>query len=179
FPYTTLFRSGQILVEGRMLSDIVKSLPNAPVTIELTESRVVVTCQNSTFTLATMPVNEYPALPTMPEVAGTIDGSVFAEAIAQVTATASKEETRPILTAVKLEIEDNKITFFATDLFRFSMKEISWTLHDPQISTSVLVKPRTLTEVARSLGGGGEIEFRFATEPDDAELVGFSAGGRR
>ncbi|MDN6498184.1 MAG: DNA polymerase III subunit beta, partial [Yaniella sp.] len=47
---------GQILVEGRMLSDIVKSLPNAPVTIELTESRVVVTCQNSTFTLATMPV---------------------------------------------------------------------------------------------------------------------------
>src|SRR5699024_1869957 len=101
---------GQILVEGRMLSDIVKSLPNAPVTMELTESRVVVTCQNSTFTLATMPVEEYPALPAMPEVAGTINGSVFTEAIAQVTAAASKDDTLPILTAVKIEIEGDTIT---------------------------------------------------------------------
>lgn len=170
---------GQILVEGRMLSDIVKSLPNAPVTIELTESRVVVTCQNSTFTLATMPVSEYPALPAMPEVAGTIDGAVFSEAIAQVTAAASKDDTLPILTAVKIEIEGDKITFLATDRYRLSMKEMTWTPHDPQISTSVLVKSRTLTEVARSLGGGGEIEFRLPNETDEAELVGFSSGGRR
>src|SRR5699024_12448166 len=86
---------GQILVEGRMLNDIVKSLPNAPVTIELTESRVILTCQNSTFTLATMPVEEYPALPAMPEVAGNIDGSVLSGAIAQVTAEASMDDTQP------------------------------------------------------------------------------------
>ena len=59
------------------------------------------------------------------------------------------------------------------------MKEITWTPHNPQISTSVLVKSRTLTEVARSLGGGGEIEFRLAADEDEAELVGFSSGGRR
>ncbi len=170
---------GQILVEGRMLSDIVKSLPNAPVTIELTESRVVVTCQNSTFTLATMPVEEYPALPAMPEVAGTINGSVFTEAIAQVTAAASKDDTLPILTAVKIEIEGDTITFLATDRYRLAMKEITWTPHDPSISTSVLVKSRTLSEVARSLGGGGEIEFRLSSDDDSAELVGFSSGGRR
>jgi len=170
---------GQILVEGRMLSDIVKSLPNTPVTIELSESRVIVTCQNSTFTLATMPVEEYPALPAMPEVAGTIDGSVFAEAVSQVTAAASKDDTLPILTAVKIEIEGDTITFLATDRYRLSMKEITWTPHDPSISTSVLVKSRTLSEVARSLGGGGEIEFRLSAAEDTAELVGFSSGGRR
>src|SRR5699024_12393610 len=114
----------QILVEGRMLNDIVKSLPNAPVTIELTESRVILTCQNSTFTLATMPVEEYPALPAMPEVAGTIDGSVFSEAISQVAAAASKDETLPILTAVKFEIEGDILTFFSSYRYHLAMNEI-------------------------------------------------------
>src|SRR5690625_3229495 len=167
------------LAECRMLNDLDTSFPNAPVTIELTESRVILTCQNSTFTLATMPVEEYPALPAMPEVAGTIDGSVFSEAISQVAAAASKDDTLPILTAVKIEIEGDTITFLATDRYRLAMKEITWTPHNPQISTSVLVKSRTLTEVARSLGGGGEIEFRLAADEDEAELVGFSSGGRR
>src|SRR5690625_4572452 len=126
-----------------------------------------------------MPVEEYPALPAMPEVAGTINGSVFAEAVSQVTAAASKDDTLPILTAVKIEIEGDTITFLATDRYRLAMKEITWTPHDPSISTSVLVKSRTLSEVARSLGGGGEIEFRLSSDDDSAELVGFSSGGRR
>src|SRR5690625_5683011 len=126
-----------------------------------------------------MPVEEYPALPAMPEVAVTIDGSVFSEAIAQVTAAASKDDTLPILTAVKIEIEGDTITFLATDRYRLAMKEITWTPHDPTISTSVLVKSRTLSEVARSLGGGGEIEFSLCPGVDSAELVGVASCARR
>src|SRR5699024_3813774 len=148
---------GQILVEGRMLNDIVKSLPNAPVTIELTESRVILTCQNSTSTLPTMPFAEYPALPAMPEFACTIDGPLFCDAITHVAAAASKDDTLPILTAAKIEIEGDTITFLATVRCRLAMKEITWTPHDRSMSTSVLVKSRSLSEVARSLGCAGEM----------------------
>lgn len=171
--------TGRILVSGRLLNDIVRSLPAAPVTVETDGSKVVVTCRNSRFELATMPVEEYPALPQMPESSGTVDGSAFAHAVAQVTVAASKDDTLPILTAVKMEIEGDRITFLATDRYRLAMKEITWSPADPSISTSVLVKARTLTEVAKSLSGGGDLQIRLPKESSSSDLIGFSSGGRR
>ncbi|MDI3329819.1 MAG: DNA polymerase III subunit beta [Micrococcus sp.] len=170
---------GKILVSGRLLNDIVRSLPAAPVTVETDGSKVVVTCRNSRFELATMPVEEYPTLPELPESAGTVDGSAFAHAVAQVTVAASKDDTLPILTAVKLEIEGDRITFLATDRYRLAMKEITWSPADPSISTSLLVKSRTLTEVAKSLAGGGDLQLRLPKESSTSDLIGFSSGGRR
>jgi DNA polymerase-3 subunit beta len=170
---------GKILVSGRLLNDIVRSLPAAPVTVETDGSKVIVTCRNSRFDLATMPVEEYPALPALPESAGTVDGNAFAHAVAQVTVAASKDDTLPILTAVKLEIEGDRITFLATDRYRLALKELTWSPADPSISTSLLVKSRTLTEVAKSLAGGGDLQLRLPKESSTSDLVGFSSGGRR
>ena len=96
---------GTVLVSGRLLNDIVKALPAAPVTVEVDDSKAVVTCKSSRFTLSTMPVDEYPELPSMPELAGTVDGSAFAKAVSQVITAASKDDTLPILTGVKVEFE--------------------------------------------------------------------------
>ncbi len=171
---------GTILVSGRLLNDIVRSLPAAPVTVETDGTKVVLTCRNSRFALATMPVEDYPALPEIPEAAGTVDGDAFAHAVAQVTVAASRDDTLPILTAVKLEIEGDRITFLATDRYRLAMKELNWSPADPSISTSLLVKSKTLTEVAKSLAGGGELQLRLPTDTAGAaDLVGFSSGGRR
>ncbi|MGC5049330.1 DNA polymerase III subunit beta [Micrococcus porci] len=167
---------GQVLVSGRLLNDIVRALPNAPVTLELDGGKVLVTCRSSRFQLATMPVADYPALPELPEPAGTVDGAAFAHAVNQVTVAASKDDTLPILTAVKVEIEGDTMTFLATDRYRLAMTEIRWNPADPAISTSLLIKARTLTEVAKSLGGGGRLEIMFGSSHD---LVGFSSGGRR
>lgn len=170
---------GKILVSGRLLNDIVRSLPAAPVTVETDGTKVILTCRNSRFALATMPVEDYPSLPEMPEIAGTVDGDAFAHAVAQVTVAASRDDTLPILTAVKLEIEGDRITFLATDRYRLAMKELNWSPADPSISTSLLVKSKTLNEVAKSLAGGGELQLRLPKESDSSDLVGFASGGRR
>ncbi|GAA4913946.1 DNA polymerase III subunit beta [Nesterenkonia rhizosphaerae] len=167
---------GTVLVSGRLLNDIVKALPQAPVTLSLEESKVVVTCKSSRFALATMPVGEYPELPSQPEVAGTVDGAAFARAVAQVITAASRDDTLPILTAVKLELEGDTITFLATDRYRLAMREIHWAPHQPDISTSLLIKAKTLNDVAKSLAGGGELAISLS---EDDALVGFSSGGRR
>ncbi|MGM7666951.1 DNA polymerase III subunit beta [Microbacterium sp. A93] len=170
---------GKILVSGRLLNDIVRSLPAAPVTVETDGTKVILTCRNSRFALATMPVEEYPTLPEMPETAGIVDGDAFAHAVAQVTVAASRDDTLPILTAVKLEIEGDRITFLATDRYRLAMKELNWSPADPSISTSLLVKSKTLNEVAKSLAGGGELQLRLPQESATSDLVGFASGGRR
>lgn len=167
---------GTVLVSGRLLNDIVKSLPNAPVTVSLEETKVILTCKSSTFTLTTMPVEEYPELPSQPSVAGTVDGAAFARAIAQVTTAAARDDTLPILTSVKLELEGDTITFFATDRYRLAMREIHWSPAQPDVSTSLKVKSKTLSDVAKSLAGSGDLAI--ALSEDDA-LVGFSSGGRR
>lgn len=167
---------GTVLVSGRLLNDIVKSLPNAPVTLSLEDTKVVVTCRSSTFTLTTMPVDEYPDLPAQPDVSGVIDGADFARAVSQVISAAARDDTLPLLTAVKLEIEGETITFFATDRYRLAMREITWRPSDPSVSTSLQIKAKTLNEVAKSLAGSGDLAISIS---DDDALVGFSSGGRR
>jgi DNA polymerase-3 subunit beta len=75
---------GRVLVSGRLLSDIAKSLPNKPVTISLDGNRVSVVSGSAKFVLPTLPVNDYPTLPELPTETGRLSGELFAEAVHQV-----------------------------------------------------------------------------------------------
>ncbi|WP_299168575.1 DNA polymerase III subunit beta [uncultured Arthrobacter sp.] len=167
---------GTILVSGRLLADICRSLPSAPVEVATDGSKVTLTCRNSRFNLATMPEAEYPELPALPDVSGVVDGDAFAEAVSQVIIAASRDDTLPILTGVRMEIEEDLITFLATDRYRLALRELSWKPTNPGISTSALVKAKTLSEVAKTLGGSGDLKIALS---DNSELIGFESGGRR
>src|SRR5699024_3139645 len=69
--------AGTVLVSGRLLADISKALPNQEVTLEQIDAKVDVTCGSSRFSLMTMPVAEYPALPQVPEDSGTVSAGAF------------------------------------------------------------------------------------------------------
>ena len=96
---------GQVLVSGRLLADIARALPDKPVDVALDGAKLAVTCGSSRFSLQTMPVEDYPALPEMPEVAGTVDGDLFAAAVGQAVTAAGRDDMLPVLTGVKVEID--------------------------------------------------------------------------
>ncbi|MDP5226875.1 MULTISPECIES: DNA polymerase III subunit beta [Arthrobacter] len=169
-------QEGTILVSGRLLADICRSLPSAPVDVETDGTKVTLTCRRSSFHLATMPENEYPALPALPAGNGVVDGAAFSQAVSQVIIAASKDDTLPILTGVRLEFENDLITFLATDRYRLAMRELSWAPSTPGQSMSALVKAKTLNEVAKTLGGSGEL--KLAITEDDSRLIAFESAGR-
>lgn len=169
---------GTVLVSGRLLADISRNLPDKPVEVAQDGAKVSVTCGASRFSLLTMPVDEYPSLPQMPDVAGSIAGDVFTDAVAQVTTAASRDETLPILTGVRMEIEGDKVTLLATDRYRLAMRELPWHPGTPGMSAIALVRARTLSEVAKAMGGGGEVTVALSSGGGQ-ELIGFEAGGRR
>jgi DNA polymerase-3 subunit beta len=169
---------GTVLVSGRLLADISKALPAKPVDVDVDGTKVVLTCGASRFTLLTMPVDDYPALPVMPETAGSIDAGVLTEAVAQVTIAASRDETLPLLTGVRMEIEGEKITFLATDRYRLAMRELTWHPASPATSAVALVRARTLSDVAKSMTTAGAVDVALSTD-GPAALIGFEAGGRR
>lgn len=169
---------GVALVSGRLLADICRSLPAKPVDVGTDGSRVSLTCGASRFTLLTMPVDEYPTLPAMPDGSGSVAGDLFTEAVGQVTVAASRDETLPILTGVRMEIEGETLTLLATDRYRLAMRTLPWRPSSPSLSSIALVRARTLSEVSKALGAAGEVTLALATG-GTTELIGFEAAGRR
>ena len=117
---------GKVLVPGRLLAEIARSLPNKPVSFVLDSNRVLVTSGTAKFTLPTLPINEYPNLPTMPENSGFIASDVFATAINQVAIAAGKDDSLPTLTGIHVDINKETITLAATDRYRLAVREIQW-----------------------------------------------------
>ncbi len=173
----TIESTGRTLVSGRLLADITKALPNRPVEITVDGTRVAITCGSSRFSLPTMPVEDYPTLPEMPEYAGSVAGDVFSEAVAQVAVAAGRDETLPMLTGVRVEINADQLTMVATDRFRLAMRELTWQPGGSVDDTAVLVPAKTLAESAKTLGGAGsKVELSLASGDG---LLGLSGPSRR
>ena len=173
-----VIEGGTVLVSGRLLAEIARALPDKPVEVALEGTKVVVTCGASRFTLLTMPVDEYPTLPVMPAVAGVVDGEEFTHAVAQVSVAASRDDTLPLLTGVRVEIEGERVTLLATDRYSLALRELSWKPATPGFESIALVRARTLSDVARALGGSGSITVSLSTG-GGVDLIGFEAAGRQ
>ncbi|MFJ8040148.1 DNA polymerase III subunit beta [Kitasatospora sp. NPDC096147] len=171
--------AGTVLVSGRLLNDISRNLPNRPVEISTDGQRVTVVCGSSRFTLPTLPVDEYPALPQMPTATGTVSGDVFASAVSQAAVAAGRDDTLPVLTGVRVEIEGDKITLAATDRYRFAVRELMWKPEQDDISAVALVPARTLQDIAKSLGSGDTVSIALASGGAGEGLIGFEGAGRR
>jgi len=167
---------GVVLVSGRLLAEISRALPAKPVDVALEGTKVTVTCGSSRFTLLTMPVDDYPTLPTMPALSGTVRGDELTLAVAQVGIAASRDDTLPLLTGIRIEIEGDKITLLATDRYRLALRELRWSPTFTDMSAVALVRAKTLSDVAKSLGSAGEVNMALST--GGVDLIGFEAGGR-
>lgn len=170
---------GTVLVSGRLLADICRALPNRPVEISTEGVRATVVCGSSRFTLHTMPVEEYPALPQMPTATGTVPGEVFASAAAQVAIAAGRDDTLPVLTGVRIEIEGDSVTLASTDRYRFAVREFLWKPENPDTSAVALVPAKTLLDTAKALTSGDTVTLALSGSGAGEGLIGFEGAGRR
>src|SRR5690606_4606213 len=119
-------QGGSVLVSGRMLNDIANALPPGQVTVTLDESKVLIRCGTAKFTLFAMPLSEYPNIPEFPPAAGVFNGAQFAQAIKQVEVAASRDDTLPLLTSVKIVSNGPDVTLLSTDRYRLGKAELTW-----------------------------------------------------
>jgi len=178
---------GSALVSGRLLAEISRSLPARPVQIASEGGKAVLSCGSATFTLLTMPEEEYPALPEMPPAAGSVGSDAFASAVSQSATAAGRDDTLPALTGVRIEIEGDTLTLISTDRYRLAVRELRWSPARPDLSAAVLVPARALAETARSLTSGAEVSIALALPGEGGAdsgaggdgMIGFEGGGRQ
>ena len=148
---------GEALISGRLLADISRSLPAKPVDITADDTRMQLVCGSARFTLQTLPVADYPALPELPEATGAVTSAEFAQAVSQVVVAAGRDELLPVFTGVRVEIEGDTISLLATDRYRMALKEITWRPQSTNASAVALVPAKVLSDTARSMTAGEEV----------------------
>ncbi|MFC4334159.1 DNA polymerase III subunit beta [Salininema proteolyticum] len=169
---------GTALVSGKLLAEIVKALPGKPVEFTVDGPHAELVCGSARFTLPTMPIEDYPSLPSLPEPVGTIDPAEFARAVGQTAVAAGKDETLPTMTGVQVELTDGQISFLATDRYRMAIRDSSWEPAGSDLNVHVLVPAKALSDTARTFAGlPGPVTL--AADPENPTMVGFIAGGRQ
>lgn len=171
---------GTVLVSGRLLNEIARSLPNKPVEMVSDYTQVELICGSARFSLQTLPVEEYPTLPEMPTQTGLVDASVFEKSVSQVVIAAGRDELLNVFTGVRVEINGDRLSLLATDRYRMALKELTWQPSSPDIEGAVLVPGRVLADTAKSLTSGKTVTVSLSTTESEGEgLVGFTGEGAK
>lgn len=169
---------GIVLVSGRLLAEIASRLPHESVVCELSGTSVTVTSGSAKFSLATMPVEEYPNLPEVEGVSGTVSAEEFAVAVGQVAPAASRDDVTPVITGVLLDLSASVVVLMATDRYRVASRQLAWqgaNISDEGLQA--LVPSRTLAEIGKTFSSSGTITITINTG-GERELVAFSSADR-
>ncbi len=168
-------QSGTALVSGRLLNEIIGRLPNQPVTLVVDGTKVVITCGTSKFELATLPIEQYPTLPPIPAVTGTIDGEAFISAVRRVSVASAKESTRPFQKGIQLKAVSTSITFTAADPNRIARCQVQWLGKNVSEEISAVVLTKTMQDIEKTFANLGEVSISISP---DGGMVAFQAKNR-
>jgi DNA polymerase III subunit beta len=161
---------GVALAPARLLADMVKSFEQAPVEFHAEDGQARIACANYEGTVRCLPAEDFPALQDPGGTVVRVSAADFAEGVAQVTRAASRDEARPILTGVLLEVSREGLTMVATDSYRLSVRELTATAEQ---EARALIPERALTEAGRAAASEekGDVELFI-----DQGQVGFRVG---
>jgi DNA polymerase-3 subunit beta len=171
--------NGRVVVSGRLLAELVKLLPDKPVVARVDGTRLAVTCGSVKLTLPLMPAHEYPALPDMPTVVGTVDAETFATAVARVypATDATGANNVAMLTGMHLRITGDRISVEGSDRYRAGIADLAWTPAHPNVEAAVLVPATVLYEAAKTFGAVGGTVTLGLDVGGDGGLFGLAGVG--
>lgn len=142
---SNVIEEGKVVINSRILGDIVKKLPNDTVFFDIENNKVNIKCQKSDFNIVSNPGEDYPELPIVIETAKfNIPQNILKTAIRQTSFTTSQDESRAVLTGVLFEIEDGILTFVSLDGYRLSMRKEEIGINE---SLKLIVPARVLNEL--------------------------------
>lgn len=162
---------GVAVIPAKLAADIVKALEPGAVNIDVDETEARITAGRSQFAVRTIPAAEYPRLPEPSGDRVTLDTGDLTEALRQVVAAASSDESRPILTGVLMAAEAGGLRLVATDSYRLAVRDLPGTsfLGEGQ---SVLVPSSALRELNRLLSGAESITVQLGERDAAFDLGG-------
>jgi len=151
---------GEVVVPGRLLLDIARALPDSDVSLEYLpeESLLLITSGAATYRVHTYSAEDFPRLPDLEAMSfQPVDRDALLETISRVSRSASRDESRPVLTGVLVRFEPGKLVMAATDSYRLAVKETPASSTLPDLEA--IIPARALQELVRIASGASEIQL--------------------
>ncbi len=150
---------GTMVIPGKLLGDIVRSLPEAAVTISAQgPDHARVSCEQVEYDLRTLPADDFPRFPEVdPEKVTVLPVDTMSDVVRQVARAASRDETRPVLTGVLTVIGSGVLKMVATDSYRLAVREVG--LEEPAEEVEVVIPGKAVSEIPRLAGGADELRL--------------------
>jgi DNA polymerase III subunit beta len=142
---------GAVVVPGKLLSDLARLLPPGDVTLTAQDGSLVVTSGAYSSRLHTYAAEDFPRLPPTDLALTALDAAALLQTIDRVARSASRDESRPVLTGILVRFEGAAVTMAATDSYRLSMKETQ--LPGPGPELEAIIPARALAELPRLASG--------------------------
>ena len=144
---------GAVVIPGKLLVDLARLLPDNGVTIEYRPEEGVahVSSGTASYRLNTYAAEDFPRLPALDAQFHEIDRGALLETVERVARSASRDESRPVLTGILVRFEGGKLVMVATDSYRLSVKETPLESSAPELEA--IIPARALQELARPAGG--------------------------
>ncbi len=166
-------REGVVVLPARLLLDVVRSLPANQVSLELrpAEQDVELVSGNATFHIRTLRTEDFPPFPEPdPESVVSVPSVAFVATAVKVAGSASRDETRPVLTGILVSALERELRMVATDSYRLSVKET--TLEAPlSRGFEVNVPARALQELARIASHAEDQELSVSVRQNQVLFV--------
>lgn len=172
----TVTDPGRILLPGRVFSDILRSLPAGPVEVRTVGSKVEILADGIDFGLPTLPLEDYPELPTAPDPIGTVDAESFGRAAARMAKVVLRDDALPMLSGALLEFEPDTLRLAASDRYRIAIAELPWTSAAADVPTSAVVPARLLADTVKGLDT--KAELTIGLRADDENVFGVADDSR-
>jgi len=151
---------GEVVVPGRLLLDIVRSLPESEVTLEQRpeESVLLISSGSASYRVHTYSAEDFPRLPDVETLTlHAVDREALLETIARVGRSASRDESRPVLTGILVRFEPGSLVMAATDSYRLAVKETPSSSPLPDLEA--IIPARALQELSRIAAGADELQL--------------------
>src|ERR687888_1569438 len=171
-PEASVESDGTVLLPGRLLGDVARSLPSGDVALALRPEQrdVELTAGGARFHLRTLPAEDFPRLPELEGDGARLPAAPLAQTIDRVARAASRDEVRPILTGVLFQAEGSTLTMVATDSYRLSVKHADL---ESALAAAIEanVPARALRELARIVAQEGAEEVAMSLARNQAVFM--------
>ena len=165
-----IIEEGSILTESKYLNEIVKKIDSDEIHVEIIDGTLTKFSGNSAqFRINGMRPDDYPNIDfSKPASSIKMSASELANVIDQTAFATSAKETRPVLTGVNVKLEDNVLTFTATDSFRLAKKTVSF---ESAETFNITIPAKSLNEVKTTMLGNDEKEIEIAVNDKKAQFI--------
>ncbi|MEK3929871.1 DNA polymerase III subunit beta [Bacillus sp. FSL R7-0642] len=158
----TILKAGTIVVPAKYFIEIIKKMPSDIVIKSKNDQTITIQSEEITLNLNGLPAYEFPNVPLIDDHAKIqVETESLIEVFKQTVFAVAKNESRPVLTGVHLELDHNKLICVATDSHRLAIRE---TIISTDVKASCIVPSATISELLKLMSSTSEVVYIYLSE---------------